>query len=250
MVRQLHSVHATMMHGLYLVLAGATLLGACSSSDDLDARFRDASPELRARAVNAATGHDASMALLLFTRLSTSESGVTCPEVTRSEGTVTVRGGCQIDQTRIDGTMRLEKAGFYFDDFEYIDAANPENSLLADGAMTFSEETRADYDIRITFADVTTETDIGITCRMPGIDCAATPGSTVFVEGIGRAAVEMTRTNDFVAPYRNKGLLELRGAETLRYEMTGQTEVLDDQGRFCDPITIDGEDAGVICLEH
>ena len=232
-----------------------SFLAACGGdgSSAEPAKFTTASEPQRARALTAAAGADAGLAFFVGAFAAAAPSESTCPTVTRQGTTVTAVFDCDSDGQRIDGRIVAENLGDVFGDggpaadptkdlvmtFDgyYQHSVNAIEEVELDGRVTLKPDQALDIALDATLHGVAVFTDA--TLRSDGTLSRASDGSSVEVDGVGRATIHGAWSADSENP---AGALELRGADVLKANFA-------DAANGCVPITIDGNAAGQICEE-
>lgn len=232
-------------------LATATLLPLAACGDDPAsdrARFADASLEQKARALGAAGGTDAAMAMLVAGFLDFIPPESTCPRVTRSGDTLTATTGCtDADGNRLSGRIIATNLPSLLGGgndptrpievmFEGYRVEGAGEDLALDGTVIFRPDGSQAASMRLTLAGIEVATEA--TWRpAAGEQQAADAGSTIEVTGLGLAEIEGRWSMSGNAP---SGALALHGADVLEANF-------DLAAGGCVPLTVDGEAAGQLC---
>jgi hypothetical protein len=237
----------------YSLLTAATFqLTACGADEPPDEpiHFAQTTDLQRQRAVAAGVGGDELMGYLIGTvTTSVPPEQSSCPTITRSGDTITATGGCTDPSgDRIEGRIIAKNVrGFVggsndpskpevmtFEDF-HLDGDGPSDDFIFDGTITIDIDGSMTADLHTTMAGIEVWSDA--TWTSSSNRTTARDGSTIELEGLGRAAIEGSWNMSSDAP---AGTLELRGADVLRANF-GAT------ANECVPITVDGAPAGQFC---
>jgi hypothetical protein len=244
------------------LLAPTLLLTACHDDSSqataealIEARFSTATDEQRRQMVSAALGDHAEELLILPLVLFPDEKQACPARAAQDEKNYTLTGGCTAGTLRVEGAIAVADAepstSIRWDHFAVRDEAKGAATSI-DGSYVITTEgkgERRDVDVRFEGSSPTgriaLDTRLDLKCEDFQSKCHAEPGSSVTLDGVGSADISLAYEKPSGRESR-QGVLELTGAETLRYEMKSTSR--DDDNRLCGPITIDGKDAGKLCL--
>ncbi|HVV86379.1 MAG TPA: hypothetical protein VHE35_25155 [Kofleriaceae bacterium] len=229
-----------------------SLLAACGGGDDATpAKFSAATDLQRQRAIGAAAGTDAALAFFVGAFSVQAPPEATCPTVTHQGSTATAVFDCDSGGQRIDGRIVAENVGNPFSDSgpasdptravvltfdgyrQHADTAAEE--LALDGTLTLRPDQAMVIALEVSLGGVAVDTDATLTSD--GTLSRAADGSSIEVDGLGRATIGGAWSLDTDAP---AGVLELHGADLLRARFA-------DAASGCVPLTIDGAPAGQLC---
>jgi hypothetical protein len=222
---------------------------ACDKDEvELDADFAKATHEQRQIAVGTATGEMAGAAMFLTAIIAEfGEEGGGCPKITRDGDKITIKGGCAVEDGRIEGTATIEgsesdgELSMSWDNFSLKDE---DSTLRIDGSLTVTSKGRGGE------IDANLEFDVdGKGGKLDGVlscdaseKCTAEDDTVISVKGLGGAAVKGTwSTGDDSEEGVRSGALELHGKNVLKVDFTKQTS------ERCYAATVDGAPIEPLC---
>lgn len=233
----------------------ATLLlaiAACGDSSGGDpATFSSATDLQRQRAIIAASSADAMMGYLIGSFAGAVPPESQCPKVAVAGDTITATFDCTDDDgQRIDGKVTATNVPPIFGESSSYDptrdavitfagyrqrAATPAEEMAFDGTIRLRPDRSivAELDAQLYGIAVTTDA----TFRSAGELVSAAEGSSIDVDGLGRATIHGAWSLDDEAP---AGLMALQGAERLEADFAHAVD-------GCVPLTIDGHAVGALC---
>lgn len=205
------------------------------------------------RALMSASGTDAMIPWFIASGYASGEGLPSCPAIVRDGATITVTGGCDTDDGRVEGRLVMQNVPgllgggtdhdpdapqvLTFEDFSVVDADGP---LFLDGTTRTDPATRTTTsDLTIDVGGIWSRSKLTLTTGTDGRTTAAA-GSLIDVEGLGEASVSGTWSLAKSAP---SGQLTLTGEQVLVFEIADAATDTD-----CIPYTIEGGDAGELCL--
>lgn len=201
---------------------------ACDKDVVMDADFAKASQEQRQIAIATATGEAASAAIFLTAIIAGFGEEGSCPKVTRSGDKVTIKGGCSVDDGRIEGSATLEgdeddgELSVSWDNFRITDS---DSTLRIDGSLTITEKGQGgeiDADVDFEIDGKGGKLDGVLTCD-DSERCTAARETYVTVKGLGSATVTGTwSTGDEDGGVRS-GAIELWGKNVLKLDFSKPT---------------------------
>lgn len=231
-------------------------LAACGDGDSgTPARFSSATELQRQRALIAGTGMDAAFGFLIGSFLTATPAESTCPRIAQSGLTTTATFDCTDDSgQRIDGTVILTNVASVFGGGPETDPTkdssvvfqgyhahdpDPTQELAFDGRIVLHPDQNLVVELDAQLNGLAVVTDATFTSA-DGDLTTAVAGSSVELEGLGRATIEGAwhATGDTAS-----GAIELHGADVLRADFDAMVD-------GCIPLTIDGQSAGQLCNEQ
>jgi hypothetical protein len=237
---------------LKTLLASSSLLAlsltACGGGST-DGVAKGADQKHISRAFAAATA-DYVFPLLIAGAYTDLPAGTACPKVTQSadQSHVEIKGGCDTDDGRIDGSITLDvdraakKATVVFDSFKLSNKDDPEGDLSFDGTMSITD-TSVTVDASISLFGIASQDNLSY--QVSGSDAMQTltigADSSVDVDGMGSFDASGSYSFGDGENIKPSGKVTLTGADTLVFDLSKANA----QG--CFEYSIDGQVAGNSC---
>jgi hypothetical protein len=242
-----------MTMNLKTLLASSSLLAlslaACGGSSSSDGVAKGADKEHVTRAF-AAAAFDGQLATILAVTYTLGDDSVACPKISNSGSTVTVQGGCTMDDgSAVKGSITINGLVQFGDatkpltiEYDHFSLGEGKQGLAIDGSITASKDDFS-FDGTVSLIGIASTDHIGYT-QDANHSLTFSDDSFIDVDGMGQFDASGTfNFGDSENNVKASGKITLAGQDTLSIDLSKANE----QGCFA--YEIDGQSSGNVCTE-